>query len=275
MKWYFWILLLVILAITAYFLSKAKNAEYQKKNEEYFQTEEEEWVTKLKKMRDKDKKKVQFKEDYLRFNRGSFSDYGEALAADEDDTFNPICESTKSFNRNQNLKRINYIHSFENTIATSNTMKIYGGVLLAQPIHQHFQINMDYLKDIQGPRIGYGIIFPPKSCITFNLTDFSKFPFFQTEGVFTFSKRLGDGNSIASFYDKNNEDGVFNIMGQDTVQTFILSNYMTDVTCLFKGTKLRIQNQSNRRFYGFIMFKPLAPIQGYNKGGIAMPILQY
>lgn len=255
MKWYTWIFLLIMLLLVAFVITTYKNWTYKQLDEEYLSSPEEFWITSLKK---------NTPEQYIRFNRGVFSDLGEAIAASSNTKFEIPCSSSKTYFRSDLLKQIAYLNSYENTVSVSNTFKIYGGNLCASTLPNTTLINMDYLSKVQGPLIGYGLILPPKSSITFHLSDKPPFPFFMSEGVLTVSQ----DNTNSSI------DGVYNIIGQDITQIFNIDNFMTDVTFKFNGTILSLVNNGSERYYGFIMFKAIPKLQEHSRigGGISVPI---
>jgi hypothetical protein len=187
------------------------------------------------------------RENYINFNIGTVSDFGEARAIKESNTIN-ILTKPRVFSKANTINKLDYIHNYENTIAVSNTRQIYNSTITGSP-HGGKYINLNSISN--RPLISFGLILEPGTSVYFYVDEHSTFPFFQLEGALTISIN-SQSKSVPL-----DDTGIYNIVGQDIHQKFILAGFMSVVTFLFLGNLVCIENQSINRFYGLVFAKSI------------------
>lgn len=274
MKWYVWvailcILLVIALLLTLYFKSRNEQKDKQQKitgvpawllagrvvnnmgeNKDLIANEAAELennvnINDVKDVNDSEKSK----ENYINFTFSTVSDFSEAKALQMIANRHPSSpDNPKLLSKAIVINRLNYVHDYENRVAISNTQQIFNDITYTGSKAGKY-INLNYIEN--SPLTCFGVVLQGMESINFYVDTKASFTLFQAEGLLTVSMK-----EQLPLVPSNNT-GIYNIVGQDIHQLFIITEQMTDITFLFLGNLLSIKNNSKERYYGLIMVKPI------------------
>lgn len=269
MKWVYWIVILVVLLVVAGIVTVYINKKNKEKDKKQVINKIPLYMMNKKTSNanvdaNVDANADKSQENYINFTFSNLSEYSEAKALQLQTSKHASAAcNPKLFSKTTVLNKLSYVHNYENQIAVSNTLQLYNNnIYIGSPEGQF--VNLNFI--VNQPLLMLAIILPPQTFTGFYVDTKSKFPYFSADGIFTTSK--GDKSSLVP----TNNSGIYNIVGQDIHQQFIIGGNMTDVTMLFLGNLLVVRNTTNKRFYGALMVKPVFKPNLSADSGVALNI---
>ncbi len=263
MRGYYWVIILVVLIVFAFILTYYIKKKNETLDEKKRMTSVPDWMKKPVKA-NKPAKEGETQENYINFNFSTLADFNEARAVQLLSSRHPTdAENPKVFSKEVTINKIMYTNDYENKIAVSNTMQIFDKVIVGKPDDGNFVCLNNIARQ---PVICYGIVLPANSSIGFYVDSNSTFPFFSAEGVLSISspKKIE--------YVPTNNTGIYNIVGKDIHQKFIISQLMSEVTFLFLGNLLILANITPDRYYGAVFLKPISRTNLNTIEGVSLDI---